>query len=164
MKRNYLLGLLLFFFQGGFAQQTFNSAGTNAVSGNFSLDWSVGELSLVSTVQNGNLVFTQGLLQGNIIVFVTTPSSIADGEIKILPNPTPGMLYLQTGFLKPGKLSVIIYNAAGQLLSQSQEQLNGFTTKSIDMSAYAAGTYMLQVSFRDVTGNERKRTYKIIKL
>jgi hypothetical protein len=163
MKKYISICLLLTCFSNSYSQQTFNTAGSVSLSGSFSLDWSVGELTLVQTVQNGALMFTQGLLQGNIIVF-SNSSSITDGEMRILPNPTPGILYLQAGFLVPGKLSMLLYNAQGQKLKGSEEQLSGFSTKTIDMSAYAAGAYFLEIMFADNTGNNRKRTYKIIKL
>lgn len=163
MKKYYCLVSMLFCLHTAFAQQTFNSAGSAGFSGNFGLDWSVGELTLVKTEQNGALIFTQGVLQGNIIVFASS-SSIADGEIKILPNPTPGILYIQTGFLQPGKLSTMLYSAQGQKLLNREETLNGFSVKNINMTAFAAGTYFLEIMFADNAGNSRKRTYKIVKL
>ena len=163
MKKYYCLATMLICLNTAFAQQTFNSAGNAAVAGNFVLDWSVGELTLVKTVQNGALMFTQGVLQGNIMVFATS-STITDGEIKILPNPTPGMLYIQTGFLQPGTLSTMLYSAQGQKLISREEVLNGFAVKNINMSSYAAGTYFLEIVFADNAGNSRKRTYKIVKI
>ena len=164
MKRYYILGLILFLSYSSFGQQTFNSAGSAGLSGNFGLDWSVGELTLVHTAKTNGLIFTQGVLQGKILVIETSSSSISDGELKILPNPTPGILYLQAGFLQKGKLAMLLYNAAGQKILNREDVLTGFTTKNINMSAYAAGTYLLQITFRTDTGNERKRTYKIVKL
>jgi hypothetical protein len=164
MKKYYILVAATLLSYSGFGQQVFNSAGITTPPGNFILDWSVGELTLVQTVQNGSLTFTQGVLQGKILVFETAASAISDGEFKILPNPTPGILYLQAGFLEKGKLAMLLYNAAGQKILSREDVLTGFVTKNINMSAYAAGTYLLQISFRTDSGNERKRTYKIVKL
>jgi hypothetical protein len=163
MKKYYGLVAMLICINSAQAQQTFNSAGNAGLAGNFGLDWSVGELTLVKTEQNGALMFTQGVLQGDIMVF-TNSSTITDGEMRILPNPTPGILYLQTGFLQPGKLSTSLYSAQGQKLLSHEEQLTGFSVKNINMTSYAAGTYFLQIMFVDATGNSRKRTYKIVKL
>jgi hypothetical protein len=163
MKKYYCLVSMLVYINTAFGQQTFNSAGIAALAGNFGLDWSVGELTLVKTEQNGALMFTQGVLQGNIMVFANS-STINDGEMRILPNPTPGILYLQTGFLHPGKLSTMLFTAQGQKLVNREEVLNGFSVKNINMTAYAAGTYFLEIVFADSTGNSRKRTYKIVKL
>ena len=163
MKKYFLIYLLLICFYSSYSQKAFNSAGGAGLAGNFGLDWSVGELTLVKTEQNGTLMFTQGVLQGNIIVFANS-SSITDGEMQILPNPTPGILYLQTGFLKPGKLTMQLYNSQGQKIVNREEKLKGFAVKNINMTSYAAGSYFLHVMFIDVTGNSRKRTYKIVKL
>ena len=103
MKKYFSICLLLIGFYNGYSQQTFNSAGSAGLRANFGLDWSVGELTLVKTEQNGALMFTQGVLQDNIMVFENS-STITDGEMRILPNPTPGILYLQTGFLQAGKI------------------------------------------------------------
>ena len=158
MKKYFSICLLLTCFYSSYCQQTFNSAGSAGLSGNFGLDWSVGELTLVKTEQNGALMFTQGVLQGNIMVFANS-SSITDGEMRILPNPTPGILYLQTGFLQPGKLSTMLFSSQGQMLLSREEQLTGFAVKNINMTSYAAGSYFLQVMYVDNTGNSRKRTY-----
>jgi len=163
MKKYFSVCLLLSCFNSSYSQQAFNSAGAAGLSGNFGLDWSVGELTLVKTEQNGALMFTQGVLQGNIMLFAGS-SSITDGEIRILPNPTPGILYLQTGFLQPGKLSAMLYSAQGQRLLSREESLTGFSVKSINMLAYAAGTYFLEIVFTENTSNSRRRTYKIVKL
>ncbi len=163
MKKYFSICFLLTCFNSSYAQQAFNSAGSAGLSGNFGLDWSVGELTLVKTEQNGALMFTQGVLQGNIMVFANA-SSITDGEMRILPNPTPGILYLQTGFLQPGKLSTMLYSAQGQKLLSREEQLTGFSVKNINMTAFAGGTYFLEIMFTDNSGNSRKRTYKIVKL
>jgi len=162
MKKYFSICLLLSCCTS-YGQQAFNSAGAAGLSGNFGIDWSVGELTLIKTEQNGALMFTQGVLQGNIMVFANA-SSITDGEMRILPNPTPGVLYLQTGFLQPGKLSTMLYSAQGQRLLSREELLAGFSVKNINMMAYAAGTYFLEIMFTDNSGNSRKRTYKIIKL
>ncbi|MEP7236519.1 MAG: T9SS type A sorting domain-containing protein [Ferruginibacter sp.] len=163
MKKYYCLATMLICLHTAFGQQAFNSAGSAGLAGNFGLDWSVGELTLVKTEQNGALMFTQGVLQGNIMVF-SGSSSITDGEIKILPNPTPGILYIQTGFLQPGKLSTMLFSVQGQKIINREETLNGFSVKNINMTSYAAGTYFLEMVFADNAGNSRKRTYKIVKL
>jgi Secretion system C-terminal sorting domain len=163
MKKYYCFIAILIAANIAHAQQTFNSAGSAGLAGNFGLDWSVGELTLVKTEQNGALMFTQGVLQGNILVFAGS-SSITDGEIKILPNPTPDILYIQMGFLQPGKLSTMLYSSQGQKLINREETLNGFAVKNINMTSYAAGIYFLEIMFNDNTGNNRKRTYKIVKL
>lgn len=163
MKKYFSICLLLICFNNSYSQQAFNSAGSAGLAGNFGLDWSVGELTLVKTEQNGALMFTQGVLQGNIMVFANS-STITNGEMRILPNPTPGILYLQIGFLQPGKLSLQLYTSQGQKIVNREEQLSGFVVKNINMTSYAAGSYFLQVMFVDSTGNSRKRTYKIVKL
>lgn len=163
MKKYYLFFFMLLMYSLGFSQQTFNTQGGSGSTTNFNLDWSVGELTLTKTEQTDNLIFTQGLLQGKIQLIVAS-SNITDGELKILPNPTPGILYIQTGFLQQGKMQVLVYDALGQKIINQQEILVGFSTKTINLSRYANGTYLLKIFFTPTGGYIKNRTYKIIKL
>jgi Secretion system C-terminal sorting domain len=163
MKKYYLLFLLFSISKTSFSQQTFNSTGGAGTAGNFFIDWSIGEMTLIKTEKAEGFTLTQGLLQGKLEVFQTS-STITDGELNILPNPTPGILYLRTGFLQQGKLQMQLYNAAGQLLIQKEEILLGLSTKTINLSAFAGGNYLLKIFFVPTNGETRKRTYKIIKL
>lgn len=144
------------------AQQNFNTAGGSGTTANLKLDWSIGESTLVQTERKSNLVLTQGFLQP-IIIITSSTDTIEDGELKLLPNPTPGMLYLQTGFLKKGKMSLLLFNSTGQEMVSKQEDITGFTTKRIDLSGYANGAYLLQVYWQAEDNTVRKRTYKIVK-
>lgn len=145
-----------------FSQETTNSGGGTGKAGNITLDWSIGELTLVSTVKNNNLVFTQGVLQGQL---TAAPSfgGIAAGELIIFPNPTPAVINLLTGFLKPGTLTLLLYDVQGKLLQQSSEVVNSFGSKTMNLSSYASGVYMLKAIFKADDGETRDQSYKIIK-
>jgi hypothetical protein len=163
MKKYLLLILLPCVCNAAYCQQAFNSMGGTGKAINISMDWSVGEITLVKTEKTGGLTLTQGLLQGKLEVYVVS-SNIVDAELTILPNPTAGMLYLQTGFLQQGKLQIQLYNATGQIMIQKEEILTGFSTKNINLTAFAGGTYLMQVLFVPTNGAIKKRTYKIVKL
>lgn len=49
---------------------TLNASGATVNKGYYSFDWSIGESTAVSTLTNGNLMVTQGVLQyhsGNVV-------------------------------------------------------------------------------------------------
>lgn len=163
MKKYYFLCLFPLFCNAAYCQQAFNSIGGAGIAGNFNIDWSIGEMMLIKTEKAEGFTLTQGLLQGKLEVFETA-STITNGELNILPNPSVGMLYLQTVFLQQGKLQMQLYNAAGQLLIQKEETLLGFSTKNINLSAFASGNYLLKIIFVPTNGETRKRTYKIVKI
>ena len=147
------------------AQQITNTAGGNGNIGPFFFDWNFGELTLVNTLQFGNIALTQGMLQGEIRVqdANNTGNSITDNEIKILPNPTSGSLNILAGFLKPGTISFILFDASGKQLQKRTEIYAGFTTYNFILTNYANGLYPMHIIW-EPTGEVRKvKSYKILK-
>lgn len=145
-------------------QQATTSASGSGQAGNIIIDWSLGEMTLVSTVQNGNLVFTQGLHQGRLAGFTTSTTTITNGELLITPNPTTGQLNVYIGFLQQGQLTLHFYDAQGKFLMEVNENVTGFSTKSISLAAYPGGMYVAHAQFTPGSGEARKRTYKILKV
>lgn len=145
------------------AQEATNSASGSGQAGNIIIDWSIGEMTLVHTAQNGNLVFTQGLHQGRLAGF-TTSATISNGELLITPNPTTGLLNVYIGFLQAGQLTLHFYDAQGKFLMEISENVTGFSTRSISLAAYPGGMYVAHAQFIPGSGDARKRTYKILKL
>lgn len=161
MKALYPAALLLFFcFNAASQQATTNTSGTGQ-AGAMVIDWSLGELTLVQTVQNGNLLFTQGLHQGRM-VSVQNTGGIGAGELLVFPNPAPRTLNLGIGFFETGTLSLRLFSAGGTLLKQSDEAITSFGNKTIDLSFYADGLYLLHAVFTPTNGKPRKNTYRIM--
>ncbi|RYG47648.1 MAG: T9SS type A sorting domain-containing protein [Chitinophagaceae bacterium] len=162
MIRFYAVIAFLLTGLSSYSQEATTASSGSGQTGNIILDWSVGELTLTSTVQNANLVFTQGLLQGKMVV---APSfgGIAAGELIVFPNPTPEIVNLLTGFIQPGVLTLLLYDAQGKLLQQSSMSINSFGNKTISLMPYANGVYMLHAVFKADGGDTRKQSYKIIK-
>lgn len=146
-----------------YGQEATNSASGSGQAGNIIIDWSFGEMTLVNTVQNGNLVLTQGLHQGRLAGF-NPSSTITNGELLITPNPTTGQLNVYIGFLQAGQLTLHFYDAQGKFLMEVNETVTGFSTKSISLAAYPGGMYIAHAQFTPGSGDARKRTYKILKI
>jgi hypothetical protein len=163
----YKLYLLLAGFTAAYTssgQEATNSASGSGQAGNIIIDWSLGEMTLVHTAQNGNLVFTQGLHQGRLAGFSSSTTTISNGELLITPNPTTGLLNVYIGFLQPGQLTLHFYDAQGKFLMEISENVTGFSTRSISLAAYPGGMYVAHAQFTPGSGDARKRTYKILKL
>jgi len=164
MQKLYTLLLFLAGSYTSFSQQTTNTTGGSGQAGNIILDWSVGELTLVNTLQGGNLMFTNGVLQGKLVAF-TTSGTISNGELNVTPNPTPGLLYIQSGFLEPGQLELRLYDAQGRLLIVRDQAVSSFNTSTMNLASFASDVYMLRAVFTPTSGRgARKRTYKILRL
>ena len=66
MKKNkniLLILMLLIFSATGYSQQSFTVASNSATINNMKFDYSIGEMTLVSTERNASIIVTQGQLQ-----------------------------------------------------------------------------------------------------
>ena len=165
--------LCIFFTINGFAQVALNAQGgnkfiheyikNNIVVGDIYIDWSFGELTLVDEQKDCCFRLTQGLMQGDILLEVGAHNAIQESEIKIYPNPTPGNLRVCAGFLKPGKLTFTMYDAAGKRILYRVEKYSGLTNFYFDIGKEATGVYPLHVIWEPNDEVMRTNTYRIVK-
>ena len=77
-------------------------------------------------------------------------------KITIYPNPTKGLMKIQTSGFDPGQLfHITIYNLQGMLVFQ-QETSN--ILSEVNLTGKPAGTYIMQIRF-----NNKSEQWKIIK-
>ncbi|MEZ4959271.1 MAG: T9SS type A sorting domain-containing protein [Saprospiraceae bacterium] len=88
------------------------TAGGCENSGNFLLDWTLGELA-VETL-DGNALLTQGFHQGGSGVNPTVEIAGKSFEVALFPNPANEYFFVEHGY--PGTLMLQLYNAFGQLV------------------------------------------------
>ena len=146
-----------------------NSSGNTYAKGYYSLDWSVGELALVSTLQsiNGSNIITSGFLQPNDFKSKNSDfNSFSDDEIRILPNPTYNNIEINFFTSHKGVLSIYVYDATGKNLLVHKAVSNGIgSIERINLSLFAAGTYLLKIELNPYSGSVWKTgSYKIVKL
>src|SRR5687768_4586359 len=96
MKARLLGVIFLFTSLAGYSQSVhaiINSNGNSFKKDHLSIEWSIGEMSLVNTLQatDGSQIITNGFLQPFVMTYTPGPSFDV-GEIRILPNPTRGKL------------------------------------------------------------------------
>ncbi len=73
------------------------------------------------------------------VPFTTSTDDLEENTLEIYPNPTVGLLRIESESWKPER--IIIYNTSGvEILNQSFDRNNDL----IDLSAYPAGLYMLK--------------------
>lgn len=163
MKLSSFILFFLFSFSAIKAQQATNGGGGSGTVGNFIIDWSFGELTLIDNVNLNSLLVTQGLIQPDKGIFFEPDNVISSGELKILPNPTNGILNVWAGFLTPGKLRFEFFDAKGSLLLLEEKIYNNFNSYQFMLDKYAAGSYPLKVLWQPVSGRTRKTNFIIIK-
>lgn len=145
------------------AQQAITFCGGNAASAMGSLSFSGGEMAVQTsiapaiTVVNITESFTEGVQQPFTSRDVDRYEGIEplSAEISLYPNPTTSHVTLHLN--QPDRLSYTLFGANGQTL------LKGYCTgeeQQIDMQAYPAGSYMLQITNEDKT---KMNIYKIVK-
>jgi hypothetical protein len=141
---------------------TTSSQGT---AGNFIISYTIGEMPLVQSWQNNGLLITQGVIQPQTFIADSTYQCFGQTEVKVYPNPNPGIFSLQLSILKTGKARTILFDAAGKLLQADEFDYNTFTTKQYDISRFASGIFYLQLFFT-ATGNSspKKCVYSIQKI
>lgn len=167
------LGILLSLgiFHQAAAQQTINVAGNSAVIQGMTFEYSIGEMTLISTEKAGNLIVTQGLLQPQTSTADANStnannnhlSSLA-GLINVYPNPTSNILYIETKDQEAGELNYQLFDATGKLVASSKElQKEGANKFSFNLQSFASGNYFLMIQKSSKEGSNEAISYKIQK-
>ena len=152
-KKTIRLTSIVFFSfiaSSAFSQNTFNVAGNTATINGATFDYSIGEMTLVSTERNANLIVTQGLLQptglGRKTESTPTSHSLTLDRVKVYPNPTSDLLYVESFEDNESTADYQLYDATGKLIISKNVALQAGANKiSFDMQSYAAGTYYLMI-------------------
>ena len=152
MKKTFLLAALLLLSSLVMAQTAVTTTGGTAAGAVGSFSYSVGQPATLNT-SNDSKSAHEGVMQP-ATYRVESISEAQDIAVSIFPNPTSDGVTLQRDYTdKP--LTVELYSADGQRLETSDWETS---TMRLDMSRYAAGSYILKVN----TDN-RISTYKITK-
>jgi len=152
MKKTFLLAALLLLSSLIMAQTAVTATGGTAAGAVGSFSYSVGQPATLNT-SNDSKSAHEGVMQP-ATYRVESISEAQDIAVSIFPNPTSDGVTLQRDYTdKP--LTVELYSADGQRLETSDWETS---TMRLDMSRYAAGSYILKVN----TDN-RISTYKITK-
>ncbi len=176
MKPSQLFKTTLFLFGAlsalqGMSQTTINVTGNSAVIHGMTFDYSIGEMTIVSTAKSANLIVTQGLLQPQASTGSsnTTDSdnqhiSSMAGMINVYPNPTSHVLYIETKDQQAGDFKYQFFDATGKLVASSKElQKEGANKYSFNLQSFASGSYFLMIQKSGDNGNVEAISYKIQK-
>lgn len=134
-------------------------------------DYSIGEMTLVSTERTGNLIVTQGLLQPG------SGSALADGQgsgqglnsladrINVYPNPTQNVLYVETEETLIADYGLQLFDATGKVvMSRAGRTSVGTNRFSLDLQVLAGGTYYLMVRKPGADGQAQTYSFKVQKV
>ena len=183
MRKTMTPVLCVVFFSSYLNAQSVTPSVINSTGGsasidyrNFMLDWSVGEMTLVNTLQgtsNSHLyILSNGFLQPNDMANIKDNQPyykqelFTATEIKVYPNPTNNYVELSFQLQETGTVRLTLFNAMGQQLYSKQLTVDAKNrVERIPMNTYAQGSYVLNVQLEDAGSGTLKKTgvYKIIK-
>jgi len=151
-----LLSLVVF---GGlcfssFAQQNTTASGGNASGATGSVSYSVGQVDYINatgTTGNSN----QGVQQVYKIEDVTGINELSSLVTALFPNPTNGIIDLEIKNTDM-EMSYELVDLSGRTIASNQILA---TQTTIDLSSYAGGEYLLNISSK----NQLIKTLKIVK-
>ena len=152
-----------------FCQNTLNVSSHSATINGATFDYSIGEMTLVSTERNANLIVTQGLLQPNGSRSGTQAqpgnTQIANSDlIKVYPNPTENILNVESFENAEAAISYQLFDATGKVvLSENAIWQAGTNKVTLDLKNYAAGSYYLMIRKPNANGIIENFSYKIQK-
>jgi hypothetical protein len=151
-------------------QQVINTSGGSYQKDHFSVDWSVGEMAIVNTMQSSDMLYnlTNGFLQT-----ITDPSNVAIvntelkmEEVRILPNPARDILEVDLKTNQTGSVTMQLLDMLGQPLVKRSFYMYGYAqVQKFNVSAFRPGNYILKITLQLYQGSElRSGSFKIVKL
>ena len=148
---------------------TVNVSGESAAIGNYRFEWSLGESAAITTMENSNLLVTNGFLQFNVQnqPEVNLVKSFLSDEIKVYPNPVKNILEINILHANKGKHQIELLDASGVKVKEIQLDYNGMgALENWNLSGLPAGQYFLNIrQTNSVNGTLMKKgAYKILKV
>jgi hypothetical protein len=129
------------------------STGAYSVNGNYSLSYTVGEMTMVQTFtsSNGANILTQGFQQPNDSLITGLLNITPDeyGSFVIYPNPAVDQFWFGFQLPESGRITLTLYDAIGQKIADiyNGNYESGNTINSSNVSTLAAGVYMVTMTF-----------------
>lgn len=160
MKKQLLL--IICFALGGVsqskAQSTINVSGNSAKINGMSFDYSIGEMTLVSTKKTDKIIVTQGLLQpegakGGGDQAQNNGGALVETlkDITVYPNPTQDQVYIKSELSDDQSIRYQLYDATGKTILSGEasgaQVREGF---QLNISSLAAASYYLWIQKIDI--------------
>lgn len=166
MKKIYTLILFMAMGAAGVHAQSLTptvmaSAGDYLSNGSMSLSFTLGEVA-VTTLQATNLILTQGFQQPfEIDIGNAVEEKPVNWSVKAFPNPVENILKIKFTLEQTDSYTLQVMDITGKkMLVQELDFVTTGETYEIDMSEYAPGIYLLNITSKDQKTNQ---IYKIRK-
>jgi len=153
--------------------KTLNASGGSYVNNNMVINWSFGEVFSTTLTESNKIIVSTGFLQSkdmDIILVPPTdtilPIDSTHLAINVFPNPVKSYLNLTIAQSDIKLISIALYSIQGNLIQTIDEALNDakLYNRSILMTPYPSGTYILAVRYIVDDFHYRTKLFKIIKI
>ncbi len=132
-----------------------NAAGGSAVIGSDEFEWSIGEMTMVSTLSSSSVVITQGLLQPMPVTLGVPSVNPLAQQLKVFPNPASSIVNVEYTSQAKGSLTYRLLDVAGKTIKSKTTQVDlGSTIIGLDIADLVCAGYLLEVTVN--SGNEAK--------
>ena len=140
------------------------TGGSGKIDGRYS-DYSIGEMTMVSTFSTPGLIVTQGLMQTDLFPDLGIASTNDASQIEVFPNPASTIINIRFTSKADGELKYWLIDMTGKVVSSQTANVNqGTTVEQINSSGLAAASYLLQIAFSGYKQAAEISTFKIEKL
>lgn len=147
-----------------FTPQVIASGGNFAVGHNLTFSQTIGEMSMVSTLQSSSMIVTQGFQQPDLKNTIQPENPCQDFYVKdVYPNPASEQASLEYRFCEAGKLYVGVYDMLGQLVAKETivNYSGGGQAIPIQTNYLAQAVYFVNIRFVSASGKESNHSKKI---
>ncbi|MFN8286889.1 MAG: hypothetical protein U0V74_09070 [Chitinophagales bacterium] len=126
------------------------SSGGYSGSGNTSLSYTTGEMTMVKTFSAGGTTLTQGFQQADssIAIGLLDPA-VSQGSFALYPVPAHTQLWFAYQFTGQGKVEVKLFDITGAQLPFNYSAVNTGNKEAhtVNCEEMAAGSYLLSATF-----------------
>lgn len=145
-----------------------NAGGQTYTDSSMTLEWSIGEVALVSTLEAGtaHLMVSNGFLQPHLSGSGKSNQSFLANEVTILPSPTHGKMEVWIDTRQQGSLYISVQDAGGKKTDTRKAAANGnHVVERFDLTTKPSGTYFIYIDLIPTPGFTAKRgAYRIVKI
>lgn len=146
MKQILCLSITLFSFlltAQSNSQEVIATSGSSMSNGSLEVSWTMGE-TVTETVENGNVIATQGFQQTNLEV-VGIIEHDDSFELNAYPNPTTDILNLKVSEFEE-KMLISILDNTGKIVEELEMKSEELT---IDFTEKSEGLYLVLIQSKD---------------
>ena len=160
MKQIKTTFVLILMSTGVFAQSTLNVSGGGKIIGTNSYDYSIGQMTVVSSFISPSLVITQGVLQPSSSIATRVVTNTLQKDMKVYPNPSSAIVNIESNFKKSGLLKAALLDVNGRTVIYDEWNMaNGADKNIMDIQRLSEGSYFLRLIF-----DNEETTFKILKI